>query len=183
MTSPFVILSGPSGVGKSVLVTAAVDAGWTFVPPFTTRKPRTGEVPDVDYCFVSVGQFQDKIRRAELVGWDFALGHYYGSGNELRHAVATGKPLILHALARLALRLREAFPQTRLVFLDASDDEVLEHRLRARGASGADLVARRLHWQEERTHAPLFDEVLDAAELNTGAQQALIDRLWRDTQR
>ncbi len=165
-------------MGKSALVDTAVTTGWEFFTPFTTRPPRPGEVLGRDYHFVSVEQFQEQIRRNAFVEWDFTLGHYYGTGYELFEAVSDDNLVVLHALARIALRLREHFPDAVLVFLDGIDDESLETRLSGRGTSPEEISARRAHWKEERVHAPLFNEIVDASALaSTSDQKRLLARL------
>lgn len=177
MTARLVVVSGPSGVGKSSLVDAAVARNWRFVTPYTTRVPRPSEVPGRDYHFLTVAQFHQGIRDRRFSGWDFTLGQYYGSGQELGQEALGNAPVILHALARLALRLRDSFEQAHLVFLDCADDTILERRLHDRGVGGAELTVRRLHWAEERTHAPLFDEALNGDELDVAGRSHLLERL------
>jgi guanylate kinase len=159
------IISGPSGVGKNRWIDIATrELGMEVIVPYTTRKPRPDEVPGRDYQFIDPPEFQDKIATGFFCEWDFALSNYYGSGPELAAAVESARPTIIHALARMAVRLHHRFPSSRLLFLEAADLAELERRLRNRGYSDVELEARARHWDEETQHRPLFDRVVSEAE-------------------
>lgn len=135
-----------------------------FVVPYTTRKPRVDEVSGREYRFVDRAEFQKKVSEGFFCEWDFALGNYYGSGPELEAAVHSERPAIIHALARMAVRLHLRFPSSRALFLEAADLSELERRLRDRGYSDVELAERSRHWDEEAQHRLLFDRVVSDAE-------------------
>lgn len=171
------IIAGPSGVGKNRWIDVATrELGMDFIVPYTTRMPRPDEVPGRDYQFVDPARFQKRIAEGFFCDWDFALGNYYGSGPELEAAVQSERPTIIHALARMAIRLHLRFPSSRLLFLEAADLSELERRLRDRGYSDAELAERSRHWAEEAQHRPLFDRVIsDAERLDDSAISAFLN--------
>jgi guanylate kinase len=75
------VLSAPSGAGKTTLARRLVqDAGDAiFSVSYTTRPARVNENDAVDYHFVDVGTFHEKIKRGEFVEWAEVHGHFYGS--------------------------------------------------------------------------------------------------------
>lgn len=156
------LVAGPSGVGKSRLVAEACRSfGFSTVVPVTTRAPRQGEVDGREYEFVTVGQFQDDIRSSRLYCWDYVLGNYYGYRHDLEQLARSGTRLLVQILARMGVRVAATLPDAHLLFLDASGDRDLEHRLVARKGQ---LDERRTHWAEERLHSRLFDfTIQDAA--------------------
>ena len=92
MSAPVVVISGPSGVGKSSVVRellAAEPNAWLSVSA-TTRAARAGEVDGVDYAFVDDAAFDALIADGALLEWAEFAGHRYGtprSGVEVRRAV------------------------------------------------------------------------------------------------
>lgn len=155
-----VIVSGPPAVGKSRFVAQAREQlGWGGVVPWTTRPRRPGEVDAREYRFVDDVEFGRAREQGQFVEADTAAGHVYGLlGDDLERAREADAPIVMHAMARVALRLRERVrPAAVLVFLDPHDPRVLERRLDARGCFGADREARRAHARDELAHAPLFD--------------------------
>lgn len=159
------IISGPSGVGKNRWIDIADrELAIEFVVPYTTRRPRPDEVDGRDYWFIDQADFQARIAAGFFCEWDFALGNYYGSGPELEAAIESERPAIVHALARMAVRLHVRFPSSRLLFLEAADLTELDRRLRERGYDDRELAERAGHWEEEVHHRVLFNRVIGDAE-------------------
>src|SRR5262245_55754506 len=120
-----VMLSGPSGVGKSRCIRLAVQAfGCSTETPVTTRPRRADETPGIEYEFISVEEFQSLISSGQLCAWDFALGAYYGYRRSLIDRTNAGEDIIVQIMARMALRLREQISETALVFLDSTSDSL-----------------------------------------------------------
>lgn len=165
-----VTISGPSTVGKdSSWLRLAESLGFIREVPFTTRRQRPREHEGVDHRYVSVDQFQQLIREGRLFEWDYVLGHYYGTDSALESRVRTGENLVLQVLARMALRIKRRISSACTVMLVTSERETLEARLKARGYTGPDLIARINHGLEEIAHAPLFDFVVPDADIMTDA--------------
>ena len=163
---PLVIISGPSAVGKDHFISIAVEIiAARMITPFTTRPRRQGEVGGREYDFVSRDEFRLRIREHYFYDWDYTLGNYYGcSHNSVDLAINSSRVFIMHALARMAIRIAARAPDTRLVFLKPNDPNMLRARLEARGYSSEELDAREGHWQEEMEHIGLFDYVIEGAE-------------------
>ncbi len=160
-----VVFSGASGIGKStVWLPGAYRLGYHSETPVTSRVPREGERPDIDYEYVTKVGFEECVRRRELVAWDYALENYYGYRVRLAARIKKGECIAIHALARIAIRLREECIPSQLLLLLATNEESLRERLRARGYTGRELAARIEHGMQEASCRRLFDHVVEAAD-------------------
>lgn len=161
------IFSGPTTIGKDrTWVRVTEQLGFKKYVPFTTRKIRVGEQDGIDYHFVSTQAFQDMIRDRRLLEWDFFDGNYYGTDTSIL-LESKSHNIVLHALARIALRIRTKLDNTNLVMLLPADEAVLRKRMQERGYTGSHLAVRFSHYEEEKTHAPLFDHIVPDAETLT----------------
>ena len=164
MTAPLVVVSGPSGVGKSSVVQKVLELApevWLSVSA-TTRRPRPGEVDGEHYFFVSDDEFDRLIDDGELLEWAQFAGHRYGTprGPVQRHR-DEGIPVILEIELEGARQMRRAAKDARLVFLAPPSWAELENRLRGRGTENDEAIATRLGAAEIEMAAQWeFDDVL-----------------------
>jgi len=160
-----VVFSGASGVGKStVWLPGAYRVGFHSETPVTSRVPREGERPDIDYEYMTKAGFEECIHRREFVVWDYVLENYYGYRLRLATRIKKGECIAIHALARMAIRLREECIPSRLLLLLPTNEESLRERLRVRGCTDGELAARIEHGMEEASYSTLFDHVVEAAD-------------------
>ena len=92
-----VVISGPSGVGKDVLIEGMAGRGldYHFTVTATTRNPRPGEYDGINHHFLSTDEFQRAIADDELLEWARVYGNYYGvPKQQVRDALAQGKHVI-----------------------------------------------------------------------------------------
>jgi guanylate kinase len=141
-----VVLSGASGVGKSTVVDRLIARAGGKVRrsiSATTRAPREGEIPGVDYYFVTPEEFD--ALRGDLLESAEVHGSRYGTpAGPVREALAAGLCVILVIDVQGGFQVREKVPNALLVFIQAPSIEVLERRLRERGTDDDSAVARRL---------------------------------------
>lgn len=157
-----VVLSGPSGVGKTTLVRgllARPELNLTLSVSATTRAPREGEVHGRDYLFMDRESFLKAREAGEFLEWAEVHGNLYGTPMaEARRALEAGRNVLLEIDVAGARQVRERAPDALLIFLRPRDPETLERRLRGRGTDDEETIQRRLrNARAELAAAPEYD--------------------------
>lgn len=164
MQGRLLVISGPSGSGKSSIVRALLrDPRIHFSVSATTRLPRAGEVDGVHYRFVSRDEFEQLIESGELLEWARYNDNYYGTpAGPVDLALAQGRDVLLEIEPQGARQIRAARPTALMFFVAPPSMAELERRLRARGdTSEADIRARLAIAEiEMEAAAGLFDHVI-----------------------
>jgi guanylate kinase len=175
--APLLVVSGPSGVGKSTVVAAALalDPGIWLSVSATTRSPRPGEVDGREYFFVTDEEFDDLVATGGLLEWAAFAGNRYGTPRApVQEHRTAGTPVLLEIEVQGARQVRQAVPSALLVFLAPPSWEVLRGRLTGRGTESPDAVARRLQAaRDELAAAEEFDCVLVNADVGECARSLL----------
>jgi guanylate kinase len=141
------VLSAPSGTGKTTLARRLLaelpDA--IFSISVTTRQPRGREQDGVDYHYVDVAAFQERIERGEFVEWAEVHGHFYGSSQAVVDEARTKKGIAIFDIdVQGGLAIKRKHPDTVRVFVLPPSLEELERRLRERGTDAEDTIRRRM---------------------------------------
>ena len=145
-----VVLSGPSGVGKSTLLKgllARFPGELKLSTSATTRPPRRGEQDGRDYYFLQPEEFERRRAKGEFLEACevFGRGYWYGTlFNEVAPSLEAGKSVILEIDVEGAKRVLESYPDAVTIFVRPSSTEELERRLRERATESEAAVQRRL---------------------------------------
>jgi guanylate kinase len=148
MRAPLIVMAGPSGVGKTT-----VAADWLTHAPFpmrravtaTTRPPRPGERPEIDYHFWTREQFQSELAAGRMLEWAEVHGmDWYGTPrSEVDPHREAGTAVLLVIDVQGAAQVRMTDPDHLSIFLQPPCFTALGERLSARG-DAPDKIARRL---------------------------------------
>ena len=142
-----VVVSGPSGVGKSTLCKNIVTRvpSTAFSVSYTTRSPRPSEQDGVEYCFVDEAKFQDLVQEDAFVEWAEVYGHKYGTPKQpLLDALHKGIDVLLDIDAQGAKQIMERFAGAVYVFVAPPSLDVLRKRACRRAADPPEEIERRL---------------------------------------
>jgi len=141
------VLTGPSGVGKSTLIHAALARipDLAFSVSATTRSPRPGERDGVDYHFIGRARFDELLRQGAFLEHATVYDHSYGTLRApVREAIDQGRSILLDIDLLGARQVRSTWPGAVHVMVLPPDVATLEARLRARGTDGDEVIAARM---------------------------------------
>lgn len=161
-----IVLSSPSGGGKSSVARALLDAdpNLTYSVSVTSRKPRGNEVDEQDYYFVSEEEFFERVGRDEFYEWARVHDNLYGTWKPVVDAkLAQGKDVVLDLDVVGGLNIKKANPNAVLVFILPPSFDVLEMRLRGRQTDPEEEIQKRLRNARSELN---FTDKYDYAVLN-----------------
>ena len=144
--SRLVVVSGPSGAGKTTVCERLLARKeFERVVTATTRAPRKGEKPGIDYHFVTAGEFDAWAKQGRFLEWATVHGRRYGTPKAAaEEIVRRGRHALLNIDVQGADSVRKSGFPCFLVFLLPPSWEELERRLRSRGTDPPEEIARRL---------------------------------------
>jgi len=196
-----VILSGPSGSGKDTVISELkkrnVDIRQSISA--TTRPPREGEKDGVDYYFIDVPTFEQKIREGYFLEYVRYGSNYYGTPREaVEKLVNDGISVLLKIEVEGAGNIRNVFPDVVSVFLIPPSLDVLAKRLRGRGTETEEsfcsrfaIASHELCRASEYDYVVINDDlddcvkqvcsILDAEKFRYSCMKPIVDEILKQT--
>lgn len=185
------ILSSPSGAGKTTLKNALLGAHpeLRFSVSHTTRKPRATELDGREYHFVDRPTFEAMVRAEAFAEWAEVHGNLYGTSlREIDAARRQSRGVVFDIDHQGARQIKAKLPEAIAVFVLPPSMAELERRLRSRASDDEETVRRRLaNARDEIAHYGLFDylivndEVVKATARLEGVVRAELSRRTRNS--
>lgn len=168
MKGSLIVVSAPSGAGKTSLTHAAIDRlaainhDVTFSVSYTTRDPRPGEHDGQDYHFVSMDRFEAMMADGAFLEHAQVFDRRYGTGRQRTlEALDQGQDVVLDIDWQGAQQVRAAYPDAVLIYVLPPSVEILRERLAGRGQDSETVIARRMEAAAaEMSHWPEYDYVI-----------------------
>lgn len=158
------VVAAPSGAGKTTLVRALLerDPSLRFSTSYTTRLPRSSEVPGKDYFFVDPQRFQQMVRDNAFLEHAQVFDNWYGTGRDhVAGLLAAGFSVVLEIDWQGARQVRKHASDSQSVFILPPSVGELEQRLRGRKTDSEAVIQRRLKDSlADMTHWTEFDHVI-----------------------
>jgi guanylate kinase len=156
------IVSAPSGAGKTTLINELIGKlkpqyNIEKAITYTSRDARAEEQQGIDYHFIPVHDFEQKISEGYFLEYSTAYGTYYGTPSYILSNLHKGNSYILVIDRAGAKQIKMQHNEAVLIWIDVPSIEVLEARLRTRGTNTEDQIQKRLEIakieiEEEKAH-------------------------------
>lgn len=142
----FIVISGPSGVGKGTICDKLIKEldAWYSVS-MTTRDMREGEVDGINYYFISKEEFKKRIDEGKLLEYNIYNDNYYGTPKDkVLEKLEEGKNVFLEIEVNGAKNIKNIFSDALLIYIAPPSIEELRKRLINRGTEDMDTINNRL---------------------------------------
>lgn len=185
--SEIIVISAPSGAGKTSLVQAMVKRFDHLAASIshTTRERRDGEIHGKDYFFVNHEEFEAMRAAGKFLEHAEVFGNYYGTGiQQIEDRQAEGLDVILEVDWQGARNIREHMNNVLSIFILPPSIETLRQRLVGRGRDDKQVIDRRMDAAAaEMSHHDEYDFLIvnDDFQLATQELAAIIERKWENT--
>lgn len=174
-----IIITAPSGAGKTSITKYLLNkfsGRLAFSISAATRPARGKEKNGVDYYFISLEDFTNKIQHEEFAEWEMVYeGKYYGTlRSELQRIWNAGKVPVLDIDVKGAIHVQQQYPETTLsIFIEAPSVDELKRRLHSRGTeSDESLMARANKASYELSFKHSFDHIICNDNLERACREA-----------
>ena len=174
MKGKFIVVSGPSGVGKGTICNRLMKElkAWYSVST-TTRAPREGEVDGVNYYFVSKEEFKKRIAKGEFLEYNYYNDNYYGTSKKIvLEKMNEGINVFSEIDVNGAHNIKKIFPDALLIYIAPPSMEELKKRLIGRGTEDIEKIEARLKIaEEEMKEIDFYDYVVVNDDLETAINE------------
>ncbi len=174
-----VIISAPSGAGKTTLVNKLLKAKLPLLFSISacSRAPREGEEDKKDYYFLSIEEFKEKIKAQDFIEWEEVYqGNFYGTlKKEIERIWKEKKHVVFDVDVIGGISLKEYFKENSIsIFIKPPSMEVLSKRLKKRNTEDRESIKNRLEKSfEEMKSIDKFDKIIVNDELNISTKNII----------
>ena len=170
----FIIISGPSGVGKGTIcdmIMKEIDACYSVST--TTRLPREGEEDGVNYFFITKDEFKKRINDGEFLEYNIYNDNYYGTSKKfVLDNLNRGINVFSEIDVNGAHNIKKMFPDALLIYIAPPSIEELKNRLINRGTEDIDTIEQRLKIAEkELNEIDFYDYVVVNDDLDKAKEE------------
>jgi len=141
-----IVISGASGTGKGTVCKKLFELmpEMYYSISATTRQPRQGETDGVEYFFITVEEFKEKISARQFLEYAEVYGNFYGTPlYKIEEHLSRGENVLLEIDTQGALNVMEKCPEGVFIFLLPPSLEELYSRIKNRGTESAESLERR----------------------------------------
>lgn len=191
MTARIVVLSAPSGGGKTTIAKAVRERHpetFGFSVSATTRRPRPGEQDGVDYFFWDRKRFEDAIKAGRFLEYAEYAGQLYGTlKSEVDRIRSSGRHVLLDIEVEGAEQIKRLEQDALRLFILPTDPNVWFDRWQGRRTESPVEVRKRLERAvEELTKGAQFNRIITNDALEEAVAevvQAANEGGWEGNQR
>ena len=169
------VFAAPSGSGKTTIVKDVLKnySEFVFSISATTRKKRQTETDGKDYYFISESDFLNKIESSEFVEWERFYDYYYGTlKSQIVSNIKNGLHTVFEVDVKGAVKIKECYPNSILIFIAPPSIEVLRNRLIQRNTETEEDLKKRIERAEmELSYKDKFDYVVSNVNLEVAKEE------------
>lgn len=159
----FIVISGPSGVGKGTICDRLIkDLNAEYSVSYTTRDPREGEINGINYNFISMNEFKKKITAGDFLEYNLYNGNYYGTSKSfVLNKLEKGINIFSEIDVNGARNVKKIFPDAILIYIAPPSMDELRKRLIGRGTEDIEKINNRLTIAlDEMKQTDMYDAVV-----------------------
>ncbi len=171
------VISGPSGVGKTTITRAITKQFHAQFSISATTRPQTdADIDGTDYTFYDQSTFERMIANHEFLEYARVFEHYYGTPRKaVEQSLSQGRVVILEIDVQGAIQIRKSMPQTFMVFIMPPSEDALLQRLRDRKRESEKIIQRRFSEAKQEMNLAKTSGVYDTFITNDDLDTAIAE--------
>lgn len=179
MNGLLILFASPSGGGKTTVIHKLIEKfpdKFVYSVSSTTRTPRPNEIDGKDYLFLSVKEFQKRVRKNQFLEWEEVHGYYYGTDMDfINRSLKSGKNVLLDLDVNGSLAVAKKFDgKVITIFLTPPSLDELVNRLQNRKTDSKEDIKKRLtRIPMEMEKSKHFDYIIQNDNLETTVNKVL----------